>query len=62
MWRSVRAHGDTKTNRSRRTLKLPEAAVEALRAQMRRQAEERANAGELWQDYGLVLTTSVGTA
>jgi integrase len=62
VWRSVRSHGDTKTNRSRRTLKLPEAAVEALRAQMRRQAEERANAGELWQNYGLVFTTSVGTA
>jgi integrase len=29
VWRSVRAHGDTKTNRSRRTLKLPEIAVEA---------------------------------
>jgi integrase len=33
VWRSVRAHGDTKTNRSRRTLKLPEIAVEALRGQ-----------------------------
>src|SRR6516162_7162780 len=31
VWRSVRAHGETKTNRSRRTLKLPEIAVEALR-------------------------------
>jgi integrase len=29
VWRSVRAHGGTKTNRSRRTLKLPEIAVEA---------------------------------
>ena len=33
VWRSVRAHGDTKTNRSQRTLKLPEIAVEALRGQ-----------------------------
>jgi integrase len=31
VWRSVRAHGYTKTNRSRRTLKLPQIAVEALR-------------------------------
>jgi integrase len=62
VWRSVRAHGDTKTNRSRRTLKLPEIAVDALRGQMRRQAEERAQAGELWQEHGLVFTTSVGTA
>jgi integrase len=61
VWRSVRAHGDTKTQRSRRTLKLPEIAVEALRTQMTRQAEERANAGELWQEYGLVFTTTVGT-
>ncbi len=61
VWRSVRAHGDTKTNRSRRTLKLPEIAIEALRAQGRRQAEERARAGDEWQEHGLVLTTSVGT-
>jgi integrase len=54
----VRAHGDTKTNRSRRTLKLPEIAVEALR---RRQADERSDAGEMWQEHGLVFTTSVGT-
>jgi integrase len=47
VWRSVRAHGDTKTNRSRRTLKLPEIAVEALREQRCRQARERAEAGGL---------------
>jgi integrase len=60
VWRSVRAHGDTKTVRSRRTLKLPEIAVEALRAQERRQTEERARAGDQWQEHGLVFTTSVG--
>jgi integrase len=62
VWRSVRAHGDTKTNRSRRTLKLPEIAVEALRAQKGRQASERALAADAWQEHGLVFTTSVGTA
>jgi integrase len=62
VWRSVRAHGDTKTVRSRRTLRLPQIAVEALRGQKRRQASERAIAGELWQEYGLVFTTTVGTA
>ena len=62
VWRSVRAHGDTKTNRSRRTLKLPEIAVEALRGQKLRQAEERVRAGDQWQERGLVFTTSVGTA
>jgi integrase len=60
VWRSVRAHGDTKTNRSRRTLRIPRVAVEALQEQLRRQAEERSNAGELWQEQGLVFTT-VGT-
>jgi len=45
VWRSVRAHGDTKRNGSRRTLKLPEIAVEALRGQRQRQARERAGAG-----------------
>ena len=62
VWRSVRAHGDTKTVRSRRTLRLPQIAVEALRGQVQRQAAERANAGELWQEQGLVFTTTVGTA
>ena len=61
VWRSVRAHGDTKTQRSRRTLKLPEIAVDALHEQMRRQARERSNARELWQEHGLVFTTTVGT-
>jgi integrase len=32
VWRSVRSHGDGKTRKSRRTLRLPMAAVEALRA------------------------------
>jgi integrase len=62
VWRSVRAHGDTKTVRSRRTLKLPQIAIESLRVQKRRQAEERAHAGDQWQEHGLVLTTAVGTA
>jgi integrase len=61
VWRSVRAHGDTKTNRSRRTLRIPQIAVEALQCQMRRQAGERLQAGELWQEHGLVFTTTVGT-
>jgi integrase len=32
VWRSVRAHGDTKTQESRRTLALPQLAVGALKA------------------------------
>jgi integrase len=61
VWRSVRAHGDTKTVRSRRTLGIPQIAAEALQGQMRRQAEERTRAGELWQEHGLMFTTTVGT-
>jgi integrase len=31
VWRSVRAHGDTKTERSKRTLAMPEFVADALR-------------------------------
>ena len=61
IWRSDRAGGDTKTNRSRRTLKLPEIALSALRERRAAQAVDRLAAGELWQDSGLVFTTSIGT-
>src|SRR5712691_1424039 len=62
VWRSVRVHGETKTERSRRTLGLPQMAVEALRALLESQAHERLLAGERWQDTGLVFTTHLGTA
>jgi integrase len=62
VWRSVRAHGETKTERSRRTLALPAAAVQALQAWMDCQAGEQLAAGEEWQDTGLVFTTSHGAA
>jgi integrase len=61
VWRSVRQHGDTKTEKSRRTLALSPAAVEALRVQLERQADDRLHAGVLWQDTDLVFTTTVGT-
>jgi integrase len=62
VWRSVRAHGDTKTERSRRTLGLPAAAVQALRAWADSQAGERYAAGQGWQDTGLVFTSHAGAA
>jgi integrase len=62
VWRSVRLHGETKTERSRRTLGLPQLAVEALRALQESQADERLLAGERWQDTGLVFTTQLGVA
>ena len=33
----------------------------ALERQRARQAKDRLRAGELWQDYGLIFTTSIGT-
>jgi integrase len=62
VWRSVRAQGETKTERSRRTLALPRMAVEALRALQGSQDRERALAGGRWQDTGLVFTSQLGAA
>ena len=60
VWRSDRAGGDTKTARSRRTLKLARIAVEALTARKAIQAADRLKAGELWRDDDLVFTTATG--
>ena len=62
VWRSVRAHGETKTERSRRTLGLPATAVQALRTLQESQAEERLAAGDGWQHTGLVFTNHLGAA
>jgi integrase len=62
VWRSVRVHGETKTERSRRTLGLPAVAVQALRDWSASQAGERLGAGERWQDTGLVFTNHLGAA
>jgi integrase len=61
VWRSVRAGGDTKTKRSRRTLELPRRCVDALRDQRATQAEARTDAGDRWVEHNLVFATSVGT-
>jgi integrase len=52
---------EPKSDRSRRTLPLPEFAVEALRAHRARQLQARLIAGSRWQDTGHVFTTSIGT-
>jgi integrase len=62
VWRSVRAHGDTKTDKSRRTLGLPQLAADALRVHKQRQAEERLAAGAQWSEHDLVFTTRTGSA
>jgi integrase len=55
VWRSVRAHGETKTERSRRTLGLP-AAVQALRTLRESQGGERLAAGDGWTPRELRTT------
>jgi integrase len=61
VWRSVRQGGDTKTPKSRRTLALPQAAVQALKEHRKRQAEDRLAAGSQWEDHGLVFASATGT-
>jgi integrase len=60
VWRSVRQGGDTKTPKSRRTLALPQAAVQALREHRKQQSEDRLAAGSQWQDHGLVFASAIG--
>jgi integrase len=61
VWRSERHGGDTKTEKSRRTLALPRRCVEALRQHLEQQERNRLRAGELWQEHGLVFASRVGT-
>ena len=60
VWRSVRADGDTKTKKSRRTLEVPDEVARALRQQHAKQATTRLRAGETWQDQDLVFCTRNG--
>jgi integrase len=61
VWRAERHGGDTKTEKSRRTLALPQRCVEALRQHHTLQARDRLRAGEIWQDHGLVFASRIGT-
>jgi integrase len=60
VWRSVREDGETKTELSRRSLEVPQVAVQALMEWLLAQADERLAAGVRWHDTGLVFTTSAG--
>ena len=60
VWRSVRAGGDTKTQKSRRTLEVPDEVARALRQHHTKQAARRLRAGETWQDHDLVFCTRNG--
>jgi integrase len=53
--------GDLKTAKSRRSVRLTRAAVEALRCHLERQMEEMERIGSLYQPGGLVFATESGT-
>lgn len=55
VWRSVRAGGDTKTRKSRRTLALPVRCVRALRQHQQRQDSAKKWAGRDWKENGIVF-------
>lgn len=59
VWRSVRAGGDTKTRKSRRTLALPKRCVDVLRRHWEAQQTEQ---GDSWPENGLVFVSTAGTS
>ena len=61
IWRSVREGGDTKTKRSRRTMRLPQLCVDALQLHKSAQDAERATL-QGWQDNNLVFCSGLGAA
>ncbi|MCC9311698.1 site-specific integrase [Kitasatospora sp. RB6PN24] len=60
VWRSVRATGDTKTRKSRRTLALPARCVEALWDHWVDQGWDRYAADDKWEENNLVFHSDVG--
>jgi integrase len=50
-----------KSEKSRRTIELPESCTAALKAHKERQQQERLWAGSRWVDQGYVFTSSIGT-
>jgi integrase len=60
VWRSVRAGGDTKTRKSRRTIALPARCVEVLWQHWEDQGWDRLAAGDDWEEHGLVFASAVG--
>lgn len=64
VWRSVRASGDTKARKSRRSVALAARSVEALKAHKARQMDQRAKrlkSGKPRADPELVFATQAGT-
>jgi integrase len=52
---------EVKTDRSRRVVKLPKLALQALKSHRTRQLEDRLLAGARWTEHGLVFPTGIGT-
>jgi integrase len=52
---------EPKTPQGRRSVRLSEPIVAALRAHRRRQLEQRLSAGPEWRESGYIFTTSIGT-
>ena len=61
MYQAVRELAEPKTARSRRTLTIPQFALDALLAHRARQEREKAVAGKRWKETGFVFTTTIGT-
>jgi integrase len=53
--------GEPKTRKSRRTIRLTDAAVRALREHLARQVTQIEHLGDLYRDEGLVFASEVGT-
>jgi integrase len=52
---------EVKTVKSRRSIAVAPFALEALKQHRERQLEERAKAGDAWEDHDYVFCTSIGT-
>jgi integrase len=53
--------GEPKTKKSRRTIRLTEAAVQTLREHLARQMQDMQRLGDFYRDQGLVFASGVGT-
>lgn len=57
----IQERDDTKSDRSRRRIRLPRSCIDAMRVWKVEQAAERLAAGPAWHDLDLVWPTTVGT-
>jgi len=57
---TYRTFNPPKRNKSRRTVKLTDPAIEALKGHRTRQNEERLRLGSLWDDHALVFPNRIG--